>query len=1845
MPDFAVADPEEGLREQGNSNPVTPSTLGQRFLSGAATALTGSFTDLEQHFARQDTQGLYSEPRSTADEINARYPDLKVREPLPMSVASNMDEARAARVKQQNLAARYPSGFGNAALGLGADAVSGLLDPVGDAAFMIPVIGETRYAAWLARAGESAGLAGRAGVTLAVGAARGEAGQAILSAGKLGLADTGISDYHLGDAAHDLLYAPVAGALMHGALAFRGDILGTRFLESPEGRTAATNADVHDAAIRTGAAQLASGAPFDVRPVFDAAKYRTELMGGTAIEAPGLDAEAQARTDNALARAAGAPSEAEARWADESAAAQRAPAGPATGDSQLAEARAVVEQMRAAGHLTAEDEDLLARLEREDQAGGTGGDKKAPFSAPAPGGPTGGAEPTSAVTPQDIAAAQQHIAGAKAALAGAQSPTLLQAIRRAGGIALRDESGNYTPEGTVIRQILDRNNRGIINNKTGMRADYMREHLAQQGWFADHPGEELDIQHFYDAIDKEARGTPVYHPTSETGAALAAHASLMEEMDHAGITGREPIEQQARALAEDRARRTADHQAWSDAADRAGIPHAPDATPEEILADAVERDAIRAEANGSAEDFANIAESWIDERLPEIPGEPARELAEAIRNQELEHEPTAQEPGAAGADNQGGERSSQRDAGAGGAGPDGEGAAGGGADAGQVGGQLDIPGSEPSARQLAAARESSGAGRIAASGEQEPADVGLFAPPARQEPTLFQRESDDIARNGAGDRHGATSPDGKTTQELIRESASLGDVLDHIQKYSKDPMRVELARALSRTIGADVVFRHMRANEARNPDTGNYRGGFYDSARRFFTVHADLASDPEKTFLHEAIHAATVSAINRNTPTGKAITRLFNSYHELSGSRSWRSSGDQYGFSNSKEFIAEALTNPRFREVLDSIKKAPFEKSFLQRLYDMFRKLFGLKPTDPIGHIIENEPSIFDPKTVLSGAARETLAIDGKPYEPDFGQYDSPDNHYGSTAFQMTPEQSARAEQMDAAVAARQKLTAYQDLQKRMALIQAVQNFHDQTVNRPTLRHPFSGIDRKLPLATSIDALTRGISEAVKGARESTASEQLARANDFLGGLQSGLDKIPGGMEAWRKAALTKEWVRELHEMNKEGGKPGVTKSPMALEIARAVKQAQDVAKVRLNKSGAWIGDYDGYISRTQHNAVKIDQAGYQAWKTFTLARLDEARTFADLNPGGDADTFGANGSDEQRGLEIDRFLKGTWDGLSTGVHMSSQQGVGKGGAFSGPGSLGKKLSSERVLHWKDADAWREYQEKFGDPVIERGIMNGLHRAAHDAALMRRWGSNPQYTFDNLLRTVKEQYRDDHEAIRAFQGAEARLREEFAFLSGAANMPGTKLAWQIRSGILGWQDITKLGNVLFAHFSAAVTKPHQMMYHGVGRWKSYSSVIRNLALDGSDEGKQTLENLRAHATGLTQDIVSGYEPIDGVPGRISGLRMKMMRLGGLPWLLSRQKSGTEWELANFLGQRLGSEFEGLNPRTQRALKIYGLDKPEWDALRAAPDHDTDGQGLPYLTPQAAQRATDAAIDALAGQRINPGMGAADVARVREETRDRLMMKLAAYYSDSADRSTVTPGIPERAMFTRIGGRFGGPIIGQYKTWAAAAVRQLWGQSLYGSSRGEAVKALAGLVATGTAAGYLRMVAKDVAGGKNPRMLNGDPVNDAEILLSAMVQGGGLGILGDMILGQFEANAGTGRERALKYIATLAGPVIGDIADIGGVGFDYASAAFQPDPGKAFRAANAEALHLLTSHLPAVNLFYLRTLFNYLIFDRLYEMASPGYNHRYMERVKKQSAGQTFFAPPTSFLGHDSYPIH
>lgn len=310
--------------------------------------------------------------------------------------------------------------------------------------------------------------------------------------------------------------------------------------------------------------------------------------------------------------------------------------------------------------------------------------------------------PLNAMADPDYQAALMDVRDAKSKAIGDKD--LLGTIQAMGGIKLTNHAGDTTPEGQTIREIVkDYHRPGLINNRSGMTPDYLREALTEQGWFGDHDAGQTDVRQLYDLLDHAVRGTKVYHPESDAHNTIERRGLTNEEMDRAGVLSTDSNPDAAKKLLDFR---------------RNGI---------EELASDYER--------ATDEEVENLSPG-ARELLTEYGYEPGADYG-------AEHEVEAQSEEHAGApetvDAPEPEHQGQEHVGQGIEEP-----AGGGEAAAEIPTepgaegreQTVIPGAEHSAKQLAESRESSGHGRASAKVPQKEA-AGLFAPKLEDTTDMF----------------------------------------------------------------------------------------------------------------------------------------------------------------------------------------------------------------------------------------------------------------------------------------------------------------------------------------------------------------------------------------------------------------------------------------------------------------------------------------------------------------------------------------------------------------------------------------------------------------------------------------------------------------------------------------------------------------------------------------------------------------------------------------------------------------------------------------------------------------------------------------------------------------------------------------------------------------------------------------------------------------------------------------------------------------------------------------------------------------------------------------------------
>lgn len=790
-------------------------------------------------------------------------------------------------------------------------------------------------------------------------------------------------------------------------------------------------------------------------------------------------------------------------------------------------------------------------------------------------------------------------------------------------------------------------------------------------------------------------------------------------------------------------------------------------------------------------------------------------------------------------------------------------------------------------------------------------------------------------------------------------------------------------------------------------------------------------------------------------------------------------------------------------------------------------------------------------------------------------------------------------EAMIQSVAVREKANRLNNLRKR--------TFRDNLFERRYLEFKAAG--------RGDDALTMAVQSEVRAfntpsERGRMSAEGVARttALEWRRGLMRELTDA-GLFRPFRSsAAFQRDVGRELFELSRadvgELHKSGYTGSATALRAAQIVNKYQSLAKFTLNRAGAWIGDYSGYITRTTHDAGKLWKAGYEAWRSYTMPKLDHDRTFMGVT-------------------DVDAFMRSVWEGLTTGIHGPSP-GL-KDPAFSGPGNLAKRLSEERVLHFADADSWLDYNQSFGTGSWHEQIEQNLIHAGRDFALLDRWGTNPRAEYQNDIDRVAHRFRGtDPMGAKALNESRDSLMHEFGYLDGSAERPWNVMASSIFRGLRNIQTMAHLGSVNFTHgFGAFVTKAAELKYHGIGFLERYGDTLASFwkgPRGRGEEMRQAYDLLGSGWDGQHLHYLSQFSLDDSAPGMLSRGASMTMRWTGLTYVLNAQKAGTRAVMARHLGSMMDRGFGDLPEATQRDFHQYGITPMEWDAMRSAPDHTTVSDRT-WLTPDAALRAGP--IEAANGLDLYTD-------RMRRET----ALKLQVMYDDIADRGIIQPGIAEKMA---LGGTRPGTLSGelvrtatQFKLWPIAATRQILGQQWYGRPDAGIASRLGGimsLVIASTLFGYLRDTTRDLLAGREPA----SPAHPAT-LGHALIAGGGLGILADLMFGELPATA-------QSVASTVGGPLVGAGYQFASIFNHMKNAAvsgdLSTDRGHPLHNIGADTTRAALDNAPLVNIWWIRAALNYAFLYHLQEWMNPGFHQRQAASLRKRS-GQEYYLSPATF---------
>lgn len=703
---------------------------------------------------------------------------------------------------------------------------------------------------------------------------------------------------------------------------------------------------------------------------------------------------------------------------------------------------------------------------------------------------------------------------------------------------------------------------------------------------------------------------------------------------------------------------------------------------------------------------------------------------------------------------------------------------------------------------------------------------------------------------------------------------------------------------------------------------------------------------------------------------------------------------------------------------------------------------------------------------------------------------------------------------------------------------------------------------------------------------QSIDSKARAIASVYRGELVDFYTNVKGALGVFTDAELVQRIVRERFGDN--------TGDPLAKKISDKMGEVFDGMKDRFNRSGGNIGTLTNWGLPQTHSLEKIVLAGKQAWVDFVISRQDRNQfTHPD----------GSLYSD----VELKELLEYSFDTLSS--NGANKTEIGRQ-SFGGNSKVTSRHSESRVLHFKDAKSWMEYQAEFGGmPFVDlvEAHINGLSK---DIAMVENLGSSPKNAMRILMDAAEQ--KDWQKGIDANDTGKSRKRAQTMFdeFSGQ-NTPQSEVLANLGLAYRSMNVASMLGGTTISSVTDQAMIAKTASIHGIAYRKTFGELISQL------NPKNKEDRQLAHSLGLaTEEMLGsiarwsddGLTSVHGKSQKLarvsSGIASQVMRVSGLNALTAASKVGFSKMLMHKYGTLTRSKaWADLDAMDRELIEKTGLNERAWEVMRLA-DPVVDRKGNQLMSARSIYEIPDSDLTRFGDP---------------QKVRDEVATQFQAHLLDEQGMAVVEAGLRERTWMapgTRKGTAMGEIFKSmlQFKSFSASFLMRHGSRTMAQQGvQGKAAYAIP-LVAMTTILGGLVVQLKELANGNDPSTMwdSEDPDKTIDFMKRSFVAGGGLPVLGDILVAGTDTS---GRDTG----DFIAGPFGSDFKTILSLTVGNAT---QAANGIESNAGN-EAFRFLKGKIPAQNLFYTKAATNRMIFDNFQDMIAPGYREKLLRKAERQ----------------------
>ena len=704
---------------------------------------------------------------------------------------------------------------------------------------------------------------------------------------------------------------------------------------------------------------------------------------------------------------------------------------------------------------------------------------------------------------------------------------------------------------------------------------------------------------------------------------------------------------------------------------------------------------------------------------------------------------------------------------------------------------------------------------------------------------------------------------------------------------------------------------------------------------------------------------------------------------------------------------------------------------------------------------------------------------------------------------------------------------------------------------------------------------------------QSIDSKARATAAIYRGELVDFYTNVKGGLGVFTDKELVMKIVRERFGDN--------TGDPLAKQISDKMGEVFEGMRQRFNRAGGDIGKLDDWGLPQTHDLQKIVLAGKDAWVNKAEQLINTEKYIHEDG------TFYSQ-------QEIRSLLEYSFDTLTS--NGANKTEVGR----QSPGGVSSKVTSRhsesRVLHFKDADAWLEYQSDFGGmPFVDliEAHVNGLSK---DIALVENLGSNPKNAMRILMDAAEK--KDWLKGVDANTTGKSRKRAQTMFdeFSGA-NTPESEVLANMGLAYRSMNVASMLGGTTLSSITDQAMIKKTASIHGIAYRKTFGELVSQL------NPKNKEDRQLAHSLGLaTEEMLGsiarwsddGLTSVSGKSQKLarvsSAVASQVMRVSGLNALTAASKVGFTKMLMEKYG-RLSRDkaWSDLSEMDRELMTKTGLSERAWEVMRLA-EPVIDRKGNQLMSARSIYEIPDEKLTAFGDP---------------QKVKDEIATSFQAHLLDEQGMAVVEAGLRERTWMNA--GQKKGTGMGeivksmlQFKSFPVAFLMRHGSRAMSFEKGASKAAYGASIVAMTTLLGALVVQLKELANGNDPSTMwdSEDPQKTINFLTRSAVQGGGLSILGDILV----AGTDTSGRSATDF---MVGPFGSDVKTALGLTVGNFTQYYE---GKDTSAGN-EAFKFIKNKIPAQNLWYTKAAINRLVFDKIQDVVAPGYREKMLRKAERE----------------------